>query len=342
MSDTTPNEGNTNPETDAAVSTPEAGAPEPGAPEDTGFDTAANAPADAAQAEPADYSAPSEYTDAPGYTGTGSHSAIVAEPAAAPAAEPEAVAAYEPAAAVAPEPMQRPYVSAATIVAPAATAVAPAAAAPATASAAPLAGDYAPTEQYPAPVQPAATPIYVQAPTPPRNRGNRGAGIGIALLATVVYAALYALVAFIIVGLGSSTFSDTTEKFAEFVVRPVFYVPVIFFFLALALLVALVNRGGWWAYVLFGFLVAAVVYFSYVGGALLTVQAWNLTPEAAAAFLARQWLNPGTIASAVIAREVTIWAGAWISRHGRRVAARNVEARQDYERQLAEGPQLSR
>ena len=48
----------------------------------------------------------------------------------------------------------------------------------------------APTQQYPDYSAGAAqsgpqTPIYVQAPTPPKNRGNRGAGILIALLATV-------------------------------------------------------------------------------------------------------------------------------------------------------------
>ena len=329
MSDTTPNDGNWNPETDAPATTLE-----PGAPEDTGYDTTANAPADAGRAEPTRYSEPTGYsdatgytgyTDAPGYTGTGSHSAVAAEPAAEQALT-------QPTAPIAPEPVQRDYVPAATIGAAGAT------------GAVPLARDYPPTERYPetTAAQANQVPIYVTAPAAPRNRGNRGAGAGIALLATVVYAALYALVAFIIVGVTSTSLPDATTKFAEFIVRPVFYIPIIFFFLALTLLVAIVNRGGWWAYVLFGFLVAAAVYFSYIGGALLTVQAWTLTPADAVTFVSRQWLNPGAIAAAVIAREVTIWAGAWIARNGRRVTARNVEARQDYERQLAEGPQLTR
>lgn len=204
----------------------------------------------------------------------------------------------------------------------------------------------APTQQYPdytaAPAQAQQTPIYVQAPTPPKNRGNRGPGILIALLATLAYAVLFALVVSVISGITSATFAEATQTFTEFIVRPVFYVPVIFFFLAFALLIAVVNRAGWWAYVLGGFLVAVVVYFSYIGGALLTVQAWNLTPSEAGRFVATQWLNPGAVAAAVLAREVPIWFGAWIARNGRKVTARNAEARKEYDRQLAEGPQLAR
>lgn len=199
------------------------------------------------------------------------------------------------------------------------------------------------TEYAPSPTQTMApTPIYVQAPTPPKNRGNRGAGILIALLATAVYAALFAVVVSIISGITSATLAEATETFSQFVVRPVFYVPVIVFFLAFALLIAIVNRAGWWAYVLGGFLVAVAVYFSYIGAALLTVQAWTLTAADAGRFVATQWLNPGAIAAAVIAREVPIWFGSWIARNGRKVAARNAEARAEYDRQIAEGPQLAR
>jgi hypothetical protein len=203
------------------------------------------------------------------------------------------------------------------------------------------------TQQYPdystGTAQPAPqTPIYVQAPTPPKNRGNRGSGILIALLATVAYAALFALVVSVISGITSATVAEATQTFVEFIVRPVFYVPVIFFFLGFAALVAIANRAGWWAYVLGGFLVAVVVYFSYIGGALLTVQAWNLTPSEAGRFVSTQWLNPGAVTAAILAREVPIWFGAWIARNGRKVTERNIEARKEYDRQIAEGPQIVR
>jgi len=190
-----------------------------------------------------------------------------------------------------------------------------------------------------APIAP--TPIYVQAPTPPTPAGNRAGGILIALLATVAYALIFAIAAFVISGLTSVTIEQTVNTFSAFVVRPVFYIPVIFFFGAFSLLIAIVNRGGWWAYVLFGFLVAVIVYFSYIGGALLTVQAWTMTPTEAAAFISTQWLNPGAIAAAVVAREVPIWFGAWIAARGRKVTARNIEARQEYDRLINEGPQLT-
>jgi hypothetical protein len=188
----------------------------------------------------------------------------------------------------------------------------------------------------------APTPIYVTAPTAPKMLGNRAAGILIGLIATAVFAGLYALIAFFISAAGAASIGDATARFTDFLILPVFYLPVIFFFLAFALLVSVLNRAGWWAYVLGGFLVAVIVYFSYIGGALLAVQAWTLTGTEAARFISTQWLNPGAIAAAIVAREVPIWFGAWISRRGRSVTAKNAAARQEYERQLAEGPQLAR
>ncbi|WEO76792.1 hypothetical protein BJQ94_15740 [Cryobacterium sp. SO2] len=194
----------------------------------------------------------------------------------------------------------------------------------------------------PATQQFAPSPVYVTAPTPPKKLGNRAAGILIGVIATAVFAGVYALIAFFISAGGAANMADATARFTDFLVLPVFYLPVIFFFLAFALMVSVINRAGWWAYVLGGFLVAVVVYFSYIGGALLAVQAWTLTATEAARFISTQWLNPGAIAAAIVAREVPIWFGAWIARRGRAVTAKNVAARQEYERQLAEGPQLAR
>jgi hypothetical protein len=186
----------------------------------------------------------------------------------------------------------------------------------------------------------------VQAPTKPRDRSNRGGGILIALLATAVFALLYSVAAFAIIGRTSTTLAATTTGFSIFAALPVFYIPIIFFFLAFTGLIALVNRGGWWAYVLFGFLVAVIVYFSYIGGALLGLVFDGTIDSVRAAdlsrFVASLWLNPGAIAAGLIAREVPIWFGAWIARRGRRVSARNLEARTEYERLLADGPQFSK
>lgn len=290
---------------------------------------------------------PSESTDTP----------AAAAPVAAerPAAVPYEDPAYDPPVTHDPPAVETTEPSAEPAAAPASTrdentdattAYAPAAAG-ATAAGATTSVTDAPTQQHPdysaGQTQSAPqTPIYVQAPTPPKNRGNRGPGILIALLATVAYAALFALVVSVISGITSATVAEATQTFVEFIVRPVFYVPVIFFFLGFAALVAIANRAGWWAYVLGGFLVAVVVYFSYIGGALLTVQAWNLTPSEAGRFVSTQWLNPGAVTAAILAREVPIWFGAWIARNGRKVTERNIEARKEYDRQIAEGPQLVR
>ncbi|KQW08060.1 hypothetical protein ASC66_03695 [Leifsonia sp. Root4] len=195
-----------------------------------------------------------------------------------------------------------------------------------------------PADQYAASPQ----PIFVQAPTPPANKGNRGIGILIGLLATLAFALLYAGGTYLISLSQNASIETASESFALFISKPVFYIPVIFFFGAFALLVAIVNRGGWWAYVLGGFAVALIVYFSFVGGSLLTVNAWEMTPTQAAQFIAAQWLNPVAIIAAIAAREVPIWFGAWIAARGRKVTARNIEARREYDRVLAQGPTLTR
>ena len=307
--------------------------------------------------EPVDYPGHEEQTDAPDYTGTGSHSApadsgeVQAVPAPVYPAEPvgEPIS-YDAPESFAPAPVatekREAYVPAASIAETAATTNSTTNSAGETERIEPVstptqaeATHAAPTEAYAPTNTTVAPPVYIQAPTAPRYKSNRATGVLIALLSTAIFAAIYAVVAFALSGIGSLSIADTAAKFTDFIVLPIFYVPVIFFFVAFALLVLIVNRGGWWAYVLFGFLVAVAVYFSYIGAALLSVQAWNFTPDQAARFISQQWLNPGAIAAAVVAREVPIWAGAWIARNGRAVTTRNETAKAEYDRVLAAGPQ---
>jgi hypothetical protein len=182
------------------------------------------------------------------------------------------------------------------------------------------------------------TPVYITAPVEPKRKGNRGAGILIALLATLVYAIVTALVVWGIFALTKRP-GAILHNLLEYLGTPSFYVPIIFFALAFFLLIAIVNRGGWWAYVLGAFVVGAIVYFAYVGSVLLTVQAWNFSPSEVGQILAQLWASPFTFAAAIVAREVPIWFGAWIAARGRRVTARNEEAQRQYEREVAEGPQ---
>jgi hypothetical protein len=173
-------------------------------------------------------------------------------------------------------------------------------------------------------------PVYVApAPMPPRPRGNRGGGSLIALVGTIAYAVVYAAVAFVIFALSGS--GGTVDRFLSFLVSAAFLIPVAVFAIALILLVLIVNRAGWWAYVLGGFLVAVVVYFGAIAGALVTVQAWNFTAQEMQDFVREVSLDPLTLAAAIVAREASVWAGAWVSRRGRAIKARNIEERERFE-----------
>jgi hypothetical protein len=185
----------------------------------------------------------------------------------------------------------------------------------------------------PAPVR---QPVYVQAPSEPKPKGNRGFGILVSLLATLAFAVLYAAVLAILLVANDGSVNTVTDV----LVRPPFWVPVLFFFLGMVLLVSVVNRGGWWAYVLGGFVVAAIVYGSYIGG-LLIEQAANISPSEVGGVVLRALLSPAAVVSFVIAREVPIWFGAWVASRGRKVSQRNLEAKREYERILDQGPIVS-
>jgi hypothetical protein len=184
-----------------------------------------------------------------------------------------------------------------------------------------------------APSAPARQPIYVQAPSKPKPKSNRGFGILVSLLATAVFAVLYAgiLALILVVNNGS------VDIVGDVLARTPYWIPVIFFFIALALLVAVVNRAGWWAYVLGGFVVAAIVYGAFLGGVLIDV-ANEITPNQVADTVGQALLSPAAIISFLVAREVPIWFGAWIASRGRKVRERNAEAQAEYERVLEQGP----
>lgn len=184
--------------------------------------------------------------------------------------------------------------------------------------------------------QQAPQTVYVQAPTPPKRKTNRGFGLLVALVGTAAFALLYAGVSYLLF-LGQVG-GDATELFVQFLTRPIYWVPIIATFVGFGLLAVIVNRGPWWAYAVFGLLVGVLVYFSYLGAALLTVRAWELTAQQAVDFLNSRWLDPLAIAAGVIAREIPIWFGGWIAKRGRGVAERNRLAMEAYDRELAAGP----
>lgn len=190
--------------------------------------------------------------------------------------------------------------------------------------------------------QPAQMPIFVQAPEPPRLRGNRGAAGAIGILAALVFAVLYfgATLGFRALN-GEVTLDNIADGSLDIVTSLGFWTTVVVFFLGFWLLGAIVNRARWAAWVLLGIFVAAIAYLGHIAGALVDAPFWNLTGSEAATEVQDQLLSPLAIAAFVFAREITIWFGAWVARRGARVTERNEAAQAEYERTLEAGPKLS-
>ncbi|WEK60715.1 MAG: ABC transporter [Candidatus Microbacterium colombiense] len=188
-----------------------------------------------------------------------------------------------------------------------------------------------------------AQPIFVQAPEPPRDRGNRGTAGAIGLLATVVFAVLYLATT---LGLGALAGDVTGENIGSAALAPLttwgFWTPVVVFFLGFWLLGAIINRSRWGLWVVFGLLVGAVAYGGHILGQVFEAGILTLSPSAASELVGEQLLAPLAIAAFVFARELTIWFGAWVARSGARKTELNAEAQREYERTLEAGPTLPR
>lgn len=233
-----------------------------------------------------------------------------------------------------------PAEAAAPIVAAAAAAEAQTApAATAAYGTAPVAGTAWAPEQTGAPVplqpQPVA-PIFLQRPEPPKRKSNRGTGILIVLVGTVAFALLWS-VAVVVVGALLTPSNEYLQALLEYYTQQISgWVPVVAFFVGMVVLVQIVNRSRWWAYILGGLVVAVFVYFTYVGAYLVDAHYWERTPAEFAILLRSAWLNPFAVLAGVIAREISVWTGAWLAARGRKLKARNAEAQADYEQQVAD------
>jgi hypothetical protein len=192
-----------------------------------------------------------------------------------------------------------------------------------------------------APVAP--QPIFVQAPEAPRPRGNRAAAGAIGLLAALSFAVLY-LGAWL--GFGALAGDVTGANFAEVALGALgtwsLWVTVVAFYLAFWVLGAIINRGRWGAWVIFGLLVGFASYGGHLLGQLFQAPFWMLTASEGAQLIEDQLYAPLAIAAFVIGRELTIWFGAWAAARGKRVTELNVEAQREYERTLEAGPKLVR
>jgi len=177
------------------------------------------------------------------------------------------------------------------------------------------------------------TVVFVTAPQPPKKRGARGVGALVALLSTGIFAASYALLVLLIALIGSRSGLAPALQFLSSVT---FWVPVIVFFLSYLLLVVIVNRAGWWAHVLGGFIVAVLVWVGFVGAAIIAAGAFGGTVSEVGSVVLQQLTNPLGFAAAIAAREVPIWVGGLVAKRGRSARARNEAARTAYEHELAE------
>ncbi|MBW9095326.1 ABC transporter [Microbacterium jejuense] len=190
---------------------------------------------------------------------------------------------------------------------------------------------------------PAAQPIFVQAPEAPRPRGNRAAAGAIGLLAALSFGVLYLALWIGVRAIEGDVTGDTIGTTVLDALRTwSLWVPVVVFFLAFWLLGAIINRGRWGAWVVFGLLVGAAAYGGHILGALFQAPFWELTASEGAALVESQLLTPLAFGAFVIGRELTIWFGAWAAARGRRVTELNIEAQREYERTLEAGPQLVR
>lgn len=202
--------------------------------------------------------------------------------------------------------------------------------------------DEARTEAYPAGIEPRVPAddaetvrervVYVQAPTPPKPKGNRGIGVLVAVVATLVYAVVLALAGLGLTVIGSGRIA------LSFLGSASFLVPVLLFLVAAIVLALLANRAGWWAHVLGSLVVGLFVYFGTIGILLLFNNVVLLTPSEAGGAFRAAMLNAPIIMAGLLAREVALWSGAITSARGRRVRERNAEARAAFDREQAEAP----
>jgi hypothetical protein len=189
----------------------------------------------------------------------------------------------------------------------------------------------------------APQPIFVQAPEAPNPRGNRAAAGAIGVVAALAFAVLY-LAAWL--GFGALAGDVTVDNVVETALGALgtwsLWVTVVSFFIAFWLLGAIINRGRWGAWVVFGILVGVAAYAGHILGALFQAPFWELTASQGGDLIEKELLTPLAIAAFVIGRELTIWFGAWAAARGKRVTELNVEAQREYERTLEAGPQLVR
>jgi hypothetical protein len=179
-----------------------------------------------------------------------------------------------------------------------------------------------------APFIPVQQVVYVEAPKPFVKKGNRGFGVVIAVISAIIFAAVYALAGAVANLLNGQPADFTVVGSAEF------WAPVVMFAIGFIIVVLVVNRAGWAAHVIGSIFVALVVFFGGTG-AILLLQINQIPSNRIGEHFASVLLSVPIILAAILAREVALWMGFAIAAHGRKVKARNVDARVLYDQEIA-------
>lgn len=183
--------------------------------------------------------------------------------------------------------------------------------------------------------------LYTSSPMPPDIKGNRGAGVLVSVLAALVFAVVFAGIISITIAQDYPPSTFLTEGLLPRVLTFQFGGAVLGFLIAQIVLVLILGKSSWWAYVIGGFFVAAVVWiFSIIGGAMHdAIVVGDSVHWAPLGLVSAYGLVLVSLIAAVVAREVSLWFGVWIGSRGRKVRKRNAEALAEYDKAVAEaGP----
>lgn len=184
-----------------------------------------------------------------------------------------------------------------------------------------------------APVAPVAPVVYAQPLEEPRAVGNRLSGVLIGLLSTVIFAAAFWGLRFVYGFTFANEFPGGIVDSTDLLGDAGYWGAVIGFFVGTVIVALLVNRGGWWAHLLLGLLIAVFAYAGFIGGDLFGHRNEIYTDEVGQAILDRL-IAPMALIAFILGREIPIWFGLWTSALGRRAKARTAQAREEYEREV--------
>ncbi|CAG7844220.1 hypothetical protein USB125703_00446 [Pseudoclavibacter triregionum] len=171
----------------------------------------------------------------------------------------------------------------------------------------------------------------------PRKHGNRGWGVVVAILSTLVFGALFAAVFALLRRLFTEN-RDMLQSALDFGMTAPFWVPVLVYLVIALIWALLVNRAGWWSYIVGGLIAAVAAAAAYPLG-LLVQESINTGVWDFSGYLdkLRDQANLAPMLVAFIAaREVFAWVGGLAAARGSRLTRRHRREKAEYEDALAE------